>query len=420
MGRSACLFLFWVLAIGGCGPLDQESSDDGEEGDTYVPFNPEGKADTTVVVDGKSVHLGGPISFAAACDPGDRYVIAAVGDVLLHGGLQTQATQSAARFRSLFSDVDDLIAAADLTYANLEGPTARGVVASGAATTDPGLVFDGRVYTSYPQFNYHPSLIEDLIAVGVDVVSTANNHALDRRALGADRTVEALAEANLPWTGTRARSSASGNWHTATEAGGLRIAWLACTYGTNGIPDTQGQVLGCFDDTAQIEAAVRELAASPEIDAVIVTPHWGTEYVATPGATQIRLAHRLLEAGALAVLGSHPHVLEPWEKYKTSDGRETFVIYSLGNFVSGQQGMARRTSMILYLGLTRSSEGTITIHGVRHVPLYMHGRETGVWSVKAIDRSGGAAAARALVTAMFGSANLQDPDTPLSLASSCP
>jgi len=316
--------------------------------------------------------------------------------------------------------VEDLLALADVTYANLEGPTAKGVTASGKATTDPGFVFDNKVYTSYPQFNYHPSLLDDLIASGVDVVSTANNHALDRRALGADRTIEALTGVGLPWTGTRERYAQDIQWHTVTDVGGFTIAWLACTYGTNGIPDSYGQVLGCFTDTDEIEDAVRALADDPAIDAVIVTPHWGAEYVATPAKSQTKLAHRLLEAGALAVLGSHPHVLEPWERYLTEDGRETFVIYSLGNFVSGQSGLAKRTTLILYLGLTRTESGVVQINGARHVPLYMHGRETGVWSVKAIDRTGGYSSARKLVTNMFGIFNLQPPDDPVSTTPECP
>ena len=76
-----------------------------------------------------------------------------------------------------------------------------------------------------------------------------------------------------------------------------------------------------------------------------------------------RLAKEMLDSGALAVLGGHPHVVQPWEKHVTPDGRETFIIYSLGNFVSGQNGMAKRSSLILYVGLTKGEDGKVTING---------------------------------------------------------
>jgi hypothetical protein len=63
--------------------------------------------------------------------------------------------------------------------------------------------------------------------------------------------------------------------------------------------------------------------------------------------------------------------VQPWEKYTTQDGREGFVIYSLGNFVSGQSGTAKRSSLILYVGLTKGSDGKVTVNGVRHIPLTM-------------------------------------------------
>ncbi|MCA9525576.1 MAG: CapA family protein [Myxococcales bacterium] len=374
-------------------------SGDGEDGDAYDPLALDGKAD------GFEPPTG-PLVFAAACEPGDTLTIAAVGDVLLHGPLQQQAYASPDGFGSLWAGVADLLAAADVTYANLEGPTAAGVTSAGREARDPGPTFDGVVYSSYPQFNYHPRLVADLQAAGVDVVSTANNHSLDRRALGADRTLEALEAGGLPYTGTR-RSDGTGVWHTYTEARGFRLAWLACTYGTNGIPDPRDQVLLCFEDRAEVLALVAELAAEPGVDAVIVTPHWGQEYQANPAQAQVDLAHDLLEAGATAVIGSHPHVLQPWERYVTASGREGFVIYSLGNFVSGQSHLPRRSTLLLYLGLTRTAAG-VRVNGARYVPLHMT-RDGAGRHLDAIDRVGGLADSRALTVGMFKGYNLLPP-----------
>ena len=402
-------FLAALAACSGHQPQALVSEDD-EDGDAYEPLDEFGKADGPTIAKG-------PVKFDRACDPGEKLVIAAVGDVLLHGPLQRQAVASRDRFRSLWRDVEDLLEAADITYANLEGPTAQGVTSSGASTRDPGFRFDEVVYTSYPQFNYHPYLLEDLVASGVDVVSTANNHSLDRRSLGVDRTIDALESAGLTFTGTRRRGEER-PWYAITSTKGFNVAWIACTYATNGIPDSKHQVLHCYDDAAELERMVSELAQRQGIDAVIVTPHWGEEYQANPGWDQVRLGRRLLDAGATAILGSHPHVTQPFEKYVTRDGRETFIIYSLGNFVSGQTSLPRKSTLLLYLGLTKGRDGRTFINGVRYVPLYMDIRNE-VRGVRAIDRLGGATESRALTVKMFGTWNLAQPELPVVTNPEC-
>lgn len=389
---------------------DGDPSDDGEDGEDYAPFD--GKAD------GAS-GLGGPVSFTAACAAGPRLTIGAVGDVLLHSPLQQQAIAKAStgRFTSLWSPVKDLLAAADTQYANLEGPTAHGVNSTGRDVPDPGFRFDNNVYGSYPQFNYHGSLEDDLVSTGFDVVSTANNHAMDRRALGADRTIERLRDVGLPFTGTKHRNESSASWSTTTTAKGFTLAWIACSFSTNGIPDPASQVLGCWEDEETVVAEIKKLRATPGVDAVVVTPHWGEEYTANPSRAQRDLGHRFLDAGATLVLGSHPHVLEPWEKYKTADGRETFVIYSLGNFVSGQAQLARRSTILLYVGLTRTATGVV-VNGVSYVPMIMTTR-SGVRAVEAIDRAGGSVDSRRQTVAMFGTKNLQDPAKAITTTPEC-
>lgn len=357
--------------------------------------------------------------FTRACEAGDRLTIAAVGDLLLHQELQIQAYAAPEGFLAVWGGVTDLLAQADISYANFEGTSAAGLNRRGVAVADPGKRFDKVVYTTYPRFNYHASLIDDLIRSGIDVVSTANNHAMDREPPGVDATLAALRERGLTATGTRASAApANTPWHAITEARGVRVAWLACTQHTNQIPDPHGQVLRCYDKHGPLERLVRALAADPAIDAVIVTPHWGKEYRPQPDARQRALAQRLAEAGATAVIGGHPHVLEPWEVVRAADGRETFVMYSLGNFASHQPELPRRSSMILYLGLTRPPGGKAFVHGVRYVPL--HVRQAGEqFFVEAIDRVGGAADSRALTVDMFGESAVLAPGAPLATRPAC-
>jgi len=345
-----------VVAAAGCGT---ESSDD-SEGDE------EGAAENAL-----SAPAAGPLKFRDACREGTKITIAAVGDVLLHSRLQKQAYGSPEGHHSLWKNVKPLVDRADITWANLEGPCADGFTTDGARR-DPGKVFDGSVYSSYPQFNYHPSLIPALKELGVDVVSTANNHALDRRGPGADRTIENLKSAGLPFMGTKASGDSSPQWFAITEARGVKVAWVACTFSTNGIPDPGNQVLSCYEDKQALLGTISSLKARRDVDAVIVTPHWGVEYKHSPESQEKNLAREMLNAGALAVIGNHPHVVQSWEKIATNDGREGFVIYSLGNFVSGQPVLARRSSLVLYLGLTKGSDGKVTINGVRHAPIMMN------------------------------------------------
>lgn len=329
------------------------------------------------------------LRFAKACERGESIILAAVGDVLLHGPLQKQAYSSKDTFGSLWRGIEDLIADADLAYANLEGPAAFGVVAGGRVAKDPGMIFDKRVYSGYPMFNYHPIISWDLKKAGFDVVSTANNHTMDRGPLGVDRTMESLEAAGLPFTGTRTKAQAQSGepmkWHVVTEKNGFRVAWLACTFSTNGVSDPFRQVLGCFRDADQIETEIKALAGDATIDAVILTPHWGeAEYTHKVETSQRTLGKRFLEAGATAIFGNHPHVTKPWEKVITKDGRETFVIYSIGNFVSNQQSLAQKSSAIVYLGLTKRAGEKAWINGVTYVPTYML---AGPYEIVATDRN---------------------------------
>ncbi len=360
--------------------------------------------------------------FSNACSPGDTITIAAVGDLLLHHELQIQAYAAPENFLVLWSGVRDLLAQADLTYANLEGTTAAGLRGKGVPAKDPGRVFDGRVYTTYPRFNYHPSLLDDLVTTGIDIVSTANNHALDRGPAGIDATLDALDRSGLAHSGTLRATEVgktSARWHAISQVRGLTIAWLACTETTNQIPDPNAQVLRCSGPQGQAVAAVRALAKDPAIDAVIVTPHWGQEKMTSPNRAQTKLAQQFADAGATAILGSHPHVLQGWETLPSRDGREVLVVYSLGNFVSHQPALPQRSTMIVYVGLTKPPGARAHVHGVRYVPLHVR-QDNDQFFVEAIDRVGGPADSRALTVEMFGTSAVLDPETPLVTRPACP
>lgn len=317
--------------------------------------------------------------------------VAAVGDVLLHDTVQRYASFQRDGFLSLFNPIVDLIQAADVAFANLEGPAAAGVTKRGRVTAPPKRLWDRWVYTGYPMFNYHPSVIRDLKLAGFDVLQTANNHSMDRFAIGADKTVDALVAAGMKFTGTRKRGETERPWYaiTTTRKGGKswRIAWLACSYSTNGLPDRAGQVLQCYKHKGRVLRTISALSQRDDVDAVMFTPHWGWEYRHKANPRQQALAREAIDAGATAVIGTHPHVVQPVEKYVTASGREGFIAYSLGNFVSNQIGLPRRSSLILMLGLQPDSSGKLRMATFGWIPIWMR-NYGGKMQAEAIDRAG--------------------------------
>jgi poly-gamma-glutamate synthesis protein (capsule biosynthesis protein) len=133
-----------------------------------------------------------------------------------------------------------------------------------------------------------------------------------------------------------------------TEANGIKVGWLGMTRWLNGNrnPDKDDQPHVNFfpypgeaggapgADEAQVLLAVK--AARAQCDFLVVSIHWGIEYAPAPRPEDVDVAHQMLEAGASVIVGHHPHVLQPVETYKTQDGRNTVIFYSLGNFLSNQ------------------------------------------------------------------------------------
>lgn len=376
-----------------------------------------------LVPPGRNVQTG------PACGAGQTLNIAAVGDVLLHSPLQRKGYADG--FQAVWGAAIPYFRAADIAYANLEGPVAPGFRRSFRQGSDPGRVFDNSVYTSYPLFNYHPAVVDDLIASGIGVVSTANNHAMDRGGDGAELTLAMLEARGLAFTGSRRRDAAR-NFVRHVAQRGLRIAWLACTYSTNGVPDPDRQVLMCYEDRDEMLALIRAEAARPDVAAIVVTPHWGVEYTHTPLARQRELARDIIAAGATAVIGTHPHVIQPWEYLPGPDGKARLVIYSTGNFVSGQVSLAKQTSILAWIELCRSEDAggdlgaslsaRFELSAAYWVPLLMRRGPGGPsLSVVAPDATGSGKAARALIARHLPDAELPSrpvctTDSPVAVA----
>lgn len=342
-----------------------------------------------------------------ACTGSTRVSVALVGDVLLHEALQRIGYGYG--FAAIWQAAVPILSAADVAIANLEVPTAPGFARGGGRRPDPGPVFDGVVHTDYPQFNAHPSVIDALRAAGVDAVTVANNHALDRGPAGLEATLGELAARGMPATGA-IPGGAPRDFAVRLPTRLGTLVLIGCTYGTNGIPDPRRQVLHCFEDRTELLAAVRADAARPGTAGVIVLPHWGDEYSHSPNAAQRRLAGELAQAGALAVVGAHPHVVQPWAWPQGPRGRVP-VIHSLGNFVAAQTALPRRAGILAWLELCPTAAG-VAVGAAGHLPMVMDFDRWAQITVPGPGATGSGAAARALLARHL-------PGTDLTAALAC-
>ena len=261
-------------------------------------------------------------------------------------------------FSYVFDDIKDKIESSDLAIGNLE-------------TTFAGSAIG---YSSYPTFNTPEHLATDLKEMGIDVLSTVNNHCLDKGYKGIEGTIAELDKVGIVHTGTYS-SEESSNEITFIEVKGMKIAVLAYTYGTNGIPIPSGKsyCVNLIDKNKIVSDLKKAKEGKPDL--IIAIMHWGIEYQTSPNSEQQELADLLFKNGTDIILGGHPHVLQKMEKreIELEDGtkKQGFVIYSLGNFVSGQVKAGTRQSIILNINLTKKgSNGFISIDSVDYTPIY--------------------------------------------------
>ena len=230
-------------------------------------------------------------------------------------------------------------------------------------------------YSNYPQFNSPEELAYGLADMGIDVLSTAGNHCLDKGFSGLSNTLNVLDSAKISHTGT-ARTEEERDTILFKDINGVKVAFISYTYGTNGIPIPDGKDF-CVNliDRDLIKKDI-ESAKSQNADVIIACMHWGIEYQTTQNAEQEELANFLFQNGVDIILGNHPHVLQPMEKKTITleDGtvKDCFVIYAFGNFICDQNAENTRNSIILNMDITKNPDGKISIDNIDYVPTYMY------------------------------------------------
>ncbi len=291
--------------------------------------------------------------------------ISAVGDLMCHSTEYDYARVNADsfNFNPFFRFIKPYLKSADFTFGNLETVTAG----------------KSAHYSGYPLFNTPSAFIEALKYAGFNLVTTSNNHALDRGEKGIIHTIAELKKYGLNYTGTftseRDRDSTR-----IYNINGIKVAFLAYSYGTNGNPIPSGKpYLINIIDTTLIKHDIQKVKQKG-VDIVLVYFHFGIEYQRQPTLFQKEIVKKTISYGADIIIGSHPHVIEPSMFYKTINSRmdSGFVVYSLGNFISNQRWRYSDCGVILTLKITKNfTTDSLYISKVTYLPTWVFKGITG-------------------------------------------
>lgn len=271
--------------------------------------------------------------------------LAATGDVLLHSRVYNLCKQKNGGydFKKQMKPAEKLLKSADISVVNLE---------SLVAGEEMGL-------SSFPKFNNPVELAENLKSFGTDLVTNSNNHTMDLGVEGALKSIENLEDVGLMYVGSH-KSKQDQQTFRIIEKNGIKCAFLSYTAVTlgNNPPKNKLFLLNRIvkGQTKMVRQAIEKLKKEHRPDVVIVSLHYGREYPLFPVSTQKEISTSISDAGADIILGHHPHVLQPAEWIINSRGKKTFVIYSLGNFYTGQKGLYRQIGGALYLDIIKKSD----------------------------------------------------------------
>jgi poly-gamma-glutamate capsule biosynthesis protein CapA/YwtB (metallophosphatase superfamily) len=304
----------------------------------------------------------------------EKITIGAIGDILIHSPVYQDAFNGAEyNFDPIFENVKSILEKPDLVTANQE---------SMLGGLELGL-------SGYPMFNSPYEVADALVHTGIDIVSTANNHTLDKGEKGIQLEAAYLDSIGLPHVGSFLEAKDQQKLRIIHK-NGIKIAFLSYTYGTNGIPVPKGKdfLVNLIDRNRMKDEIHR---AKSEADVVVLSIHWGDEYKRTPNNEQKELATYLANEGVDIIFGSHSHVLQPMEWIKTSDGRKSFVVYSLGNFISAQHGDYKDIGGLATVDITKhiSEKGhTVEISNPVFSPTYVTSQKSHHFQVVPLEQAG--------------------------------
>ena len=268
-----------------------------------------------------------------------------VGDALIHSNVYEDArgTDGSYDFKPMLEQIKPISIKYDLKYYNQE-------TILGGATLG---------YSSYPRFNSPTEVGDAFLDAGFNLVSLATNHTMDKGEAGVINSVNYWkSKENVVYSGQWTSNEEREESHVY-NINGISYAFFSYTTWTNGLETPAGKEY--LNNVYSPEKAAADIAKVKDLaDVIIVAMHWGTEYSLGVSSQQTEIANYLSSLGVNLIIGSHPHVVEPVEYI--NDGK-TFVIYSLGNFISDQIGIERLTGLMMEVTIKKvvDVDDTVTI-----------------------------------------------------------
>jgi poly-gamma-glutamate synthesis protein (capsule biosynthesis protein) len=282
-----------------------------------------------------------------------------VGDLMCHSTQINYAhvNDDSFDFNGVFSEVKQYLSDADFTIGNFE------TVLAGKK----------KGYSGYPFFNAPDDFLIAIKDAGFDLLVNANNHAIDKGANGVERTIKKMDELGINHTGAYL-SQPDRDSIRIFNINGINLAVLAYSYSTNGIPLPKGKnyIINLIDYDL-IEQDIRR-ARNKRVDIVLVYFHFGEEYQRNPNSYQKEVINHTINAGADIIIGSHPHVVQPVDYFKTNNANldTGFIAYSLGNFISNQRWKYSDAGVVIKIKVSKNIlSDSVYLSGVSYLPTWV-------------------------------------------------
>ncbi len=323
--------------------------------------------------------------------PSSKVTFTAVGDTIAHKQIYTYgAMYENNNYDFLYDNVKEKISEADLSAVVQETPFAEdkdfynAVADDIKSTSQESNIKEqiNRLYSEYPKFSSPQGIASSQEAAGFDIIACATNHMMDQGIEGIDRTYYAYKD-DTNVIGILPSDRQESENYIVISKNGITIALFDYTYGINdlGIPSGYSNCINILSDEDKVKKDLE--TARQEADAVIVFVHWGEEYKSDITDYQKKWTDIFYESGVNVVIGSHPHVLEPYELIQREGGQQMLVYYSLGNFVSGQNEIERILGGMATFTISKTvtQEGmTITLTDYDLEPIVTHQEKQGIYT----------------------------------------
>jgi len=283
-----------------------------------------------------------------------------VGDIMFCQTQLVYARDSGYDFHNQFEMIAEQLADADYTMGNMEGTIGK---------------YKKSQYSGYPQFNAPDVALAPLKDYGIDFLTLANNHMLDRWSGGVENTVNNVEKYGFAHVGAyRTKAEKAGT--VICEVGGIKFGFMAYTHTTNSMEnrgvDKEAVDLVPYISKADFKGDVKKLRdAGAEV--IIAFPHWGKEYVREPDDSQKKYAKQLAEAGVDIIIGSHAHEVQPMGYQNvTVDGvdKQVLTMFCMGNFISDHVLQYTDNGIILDFTVNEQPGGRFTCDSVGYIPTY--------------------------------------------------